>query len=574
MKKYIALIITALILLPCIAISQETPAASSAPEAAAQTLGKTDDSSIFEAETQQNTLEILRSIVKSKATLKQRMDEKKQAMDKASSETERQYLNEELAALDKQIADAVTDFEMTATGVEIGLFVAKKKERFDWKDELLSLAEPGIMELKRLTVKARHKSKLNDELANYQELLPVAIKARSRVESLLSQTKDQALVAALKDILPEYKGIESQIKNKVDLVQLKLDEIKRQEASVIDSTQDSVKRFFRTRGLYLFLAILACIGVVLLIKGLYHTLIRLVPGYKLEYRPFHIRVLELVYRLMTLVLTVLAVMAVFYFVEDWVLLSLTIIFIMGVVWATKYTLPMYLDKSKLMLNVGAVREGERMMYQGVAWRVKNINFHTLLENPDLDITLRIPIMELIGKTSRRCDPHESWFPCRKNDWVILSDGTRGGVTHLSHETVELVLRGGAKKTYQTADFLAMTPLNLSVNFRIKVPFGIGYGHQKDATTTIPELLSAFIQEQIEKEGYADDLLNLRVEFAQAGASSLDLVVITDFKGSQAPVYNRLTRSIQRWCVDAASQYNWDIPFPQITVHLPGDTVMS
>jgi hypothetical protein len=537
-------------------------------------LGKTDDSSIFEAETQQNTLEILRSIVKSKATLKQRMDEKKQAMDKASSETERQYLNEELAALDKQIADAVTDFEMTATGVEIGLFVAKKKERFDWKDELLSLAEPGIMELKRLTVKARHKSKLNDELANYQELLPVAIKARSRVESLLSQTKDQALVAALKDILPEYKGIESQIKNKVDLVQLKLDEIKRQEASVIDSTQDSVKRFFRTRGLYLFLAILACIGVVLLIKGLYHTLIRLVPGYKLEYRPFHIRVLELVYRLMTLVLTVLAVMAVFYFVEDWVLLSLTIIFIMGVVWATKYTLPMYLDKSKLMLNVGAVREGERMMYQGVAWRVKNINFHTLLENPDLDITLRIPIMELIGKTSRRCDPHESWFPCRKNDWVILSDGTRGGVTHLSHETVELVLRGGAKKTYQTADFLAMTPLNLSVNFRIKVAFGIGYGHQKDATTTIPELLSAFIQEQIEKEGYADDLLNLRVEFAEAGASSLDFVVITDFKGSQAPVYNRLTRSIQRWCVDAASQYNWDIPFPQIAVHLPGDSVMS
>ncbi|MBP9598121.1 MAG: hypothetical protein KBE30_03145 [Desulfobacter sp.] len=299
MKKYIALIITALILLPCIAISQETPAASSAPEAAAQTLGKTDDSSIFEAETQQNTLEILRPIVKSKSTLKQRMDEKKQAVDKASSETERQYLNEELAALDKQIADAVTDFE-----------------------------------------------------------------------------------------------------------------------------------------------------------------------------------------------------------------------------------------------------------------------------------LRIPITELIGKTSRRCDTHESWFPCRKNDWVILSDGTRGGVTHLSHETVELVLRGGAKKTYQTADFLAMTPLNLSVNFRIKVPFGIGYGHQKDATTTIPELLSAFIQEQIEKEGYADDLLNLRVEFAQAGASSLDLVVITDFKGSQAPVYNRLTRSIQRWCVDAASQYNWDIPFPQITVHLPGDSVMS
>jgi len=566
MKRYLSLIITALILLPCIAISQENPTDSSAPGAAAQTQGKTDDRLASQAEAQQNTLEILKSIVQSKTTLKQRMDEKKQAMDKAGSETEKQYLTEELAELDKLVADAATDFEMTATGVEIGLFVAKKKERFDWKNELLSLAEPGIMELKRLTVKVRRKSKLNDELTNYQELLPVTIKARTRIESLISQAEDTVLVTALKDILPEYKGLESQIKNKVNLVQLKLDEIERQEASVIDSTQSSVKKFFRTRGLYLLLAILACIGVVLLIKFLYQTLIRLVPGYKLEYRPFHIRVLELVYRGMTFVLTVLAVIAVFYFVEDWVLLSLTIIFIMGVVWATKYTLPMYLDKSKLMLNVGAVREGERMMYQGVPWRVKHINFYSLLENPDLGITLRIPITELIGKTSRKCDAHESWFPCRKNDWVILSDGTRGGVTQLSHETVELVLRGGAKKTYQTADFLAMTPLNLTVNFRLKVPFGIGYGHQKDATTTIPELLSALIQNNIEKEGYAEDLLNLRVEFAEAGASSLDLVVIADFKGSRAPVYNRLKRSIQRWCVEAASQYNWDIPFPQLTVH--------
>ncbi|NWH05818.1 hypothetical protein [Desulfobacter latus] len=565
MKKYLVVIITALILLPCIAISQENPAASSAPGGAAQDPGKTDEQSVLEAEAQQNTLEILKSIVKSKATLKQRMDEKKQAMANAGSETEKQYLSEELAELDKQMADAVSDFEMTATGVEIGLFVANKKERFDWKNELLSLAEPGIMELKRLTAKARHKSKLNDELAKYQDLLPVAIKARTRIESLISQSQDPALAAALKNILPEYNGLESQIKNKVDLVQLKLNEIERQEASVIDSTQDSVKKFFKTRGLYLFLAILACIGVVLLIKFLYQNLIRFVPGYKLEYRPFHIRILELMYRGMTLVLTVLAIIAVFYFVEDWVLLSLTIIFILGVIWAAKYTLPMYIDTSKLMLNVGAVREGERMIYQGVPWRVKHINFFSLLENPDLGITLRIPITELTGKTSRRFDTHESWFPCRKNDWVILSDGTRGGVTHLSHETVELVLRGGAKKTYQTPDFLAMTPLNLSVNFRIKETFGIDYGLQKDATTTIPDLLSAFIQKNIEQEGYAEELLNLRVEFAEAGASSLDLVVIADFKGSQAPLYNRLRRSIQRWCVDAASQYNWNIPFPQLTV---------
>ncbi len=63
-----------------------------------------------------------------------------------------------------------------------------------------------------------------------------------------------------------------------------------------------------------------------------------------------------------------------------------------------------------------------------------------------------------------------------------------------------------------------------------------------------------------------ELLNLRVEFQSAGASSLDIVVIADFKGSQAPIYNRLRRAIQRWCVDACTENNWDIPFPQLTVH--------
>ncbi len=566
MKKYILLIISACIILPYVAAAQSDPSQALPGEIMETQASEAPEQQVNTTGIPQNTIEMLKSIVRLKNTLRQRMDEKKLAMDRAGSETEKKYLEAELANLDKQMADAVSDFEQIATGVDTGLFIAKKNERFDWKEEVLSLAEPGIMELKRLTVKARHKSKLNDELDSYEELLPVAVKARARIEDLVSRAEDPVLVSSLKALLPEYKGIESQIKNKADLIRMQLNQIKREEASVLDTTQSSVKKFFKTRGLYLVFAVLACFGVVLILKFLYQSLIRLVPGYKLAYRPFHIRLLELMYRLTMLILTVLAVIAVFYLVEDWVLLSLAIIFIMGVVWAAKHTLPVYMEQSRLMLNIGPVREGERMIYQGVPWLVKHINFYSLLENPTLGITLRVPISELMDKTSRSFHPDEPWFPCRKNDWVILSDGTRGGVTQMTHDTVELVLRGGAKKTYQTADFLGMNPLNLSVNFRLKVPFGIGYGHQKDATTAIPDLLSDFIREQIEKEGYAEELLNLRVEFAEAGASSLDLVVIADFKGSQAPIYNRLNRSIQRWCVDAATRHGWDIPFPQVTVH--------
>jgi hypothetical protein len=132
--------------------------------------------------------------------------------------------------------------------------------------------------------------------------------------------------------------------------------------------------------------------------------------------------------------------------------------------------------------------------------------------------------------------------------------------------VELVQRGGSRKVYQTRDFIGLSPLNLSVNFRLKILFGISYTLQNQVTREILTVVETHIRKQICQEGYDNALLNLRVEFAQAAASSLDFVVIADFKGELAPLYNRISRAIQRWCVDACTQHNWEIPFPQLTVH--------
>ncbi|PIE63278.1 MAG: hypothetical protein CSA25_01145 [Desulfobacter postgatei] len=567
MKKVILFLVCILVMVPASAGFAEDKKADGKSDVQ-QTVNKKaqEAAEAAEEEREKSTLEMLYSIEALKNDLKKRMTEKKMMIKKAGSETEKGTLTGELEAIDKQLANAVRDFERIATGVDITLFDKKEPEPFNWKNEVLSLAEPGILEIKRMTVKARNKSKLKDKRSSYEELLPVAVKARTRIEGLIKEANDKMLQKSLKEILPEYKGVESQIANKLDLIRMQLDEIEREEASVIDSTQDSVKHFFRTRGLSLTIAVVACLGVILLLRLLGRNILKMMPGYKSKYRPFHIRLVELIFQGLTIVFSLLSVVIVFYIFEDWVLLSLCIILLMGLVWAAKSTLPKYVNQSRLILNIGAVREGERIMYHGVPWLVKQINFYSILENPTLGIKLRIPIEDLLDKTSREFHRSEAWFPCRKDDWVILSDGTRGGVVHLSHETVELVLRGGSRKTYLTSDFLAMTPLNLSVNFRLKVPFGIGYVHQGDATSSIPERLQAHLQAQIEAEGYADDMLNLKVEFAEAGACSLDMVVIADFKGKVAPLYNRLRRAIQRWCVDAASIHNWEIPFPQMVIH--------
>ena len=40
--------------------------------------------------------------------------------------------------------------------------------------------------------------------------------------------------------------------------------------------------------------------------------------------------------------------------------------------------------------------------------------------------------------------------------------------------MELIERGGARRTYLTADFLGLSPINLSRNFRLKETIGISY----------------------------------------------------------------------------------------------------
>lgn len=519
-----------------------------------------------DSEKDEASQKMLFSLSELKRSLSQGISEKKARLDKTTSETEKANLESEIAKLDEQLNDARADFERIATGVDISLFLGKKDETFDWKEELVSLVEPGIKEIKRMTVNARNKTKLKDEVAYYENLVLVSHTATQNIAELISKTEDREVKKNLETLLPEWKSIEKQITNKLHIANMQLSEVNSAEKSFIESSGGSIKKFVRTRGLYLFIAVIACALALLLLRLGTRRLIRLIPGYNLAYKPFHIRLFELLSRAAAMVVTLFVLVFVFYIFEDWVLLSLSIVFFLGLGWALRNTVPRFWKESCLMLNIGAVREGERIIYQGIPWMVKSINIFCILENPEMEVSLRLPIEALLDQTSRPFHRKEPWFPCRRNDWVILSDGTWGKVNSISHEMVIIVQPGSAKKTYQTADFLALAPLNLSLNFTLKSILGLSYDLQKDITGKIPDILSAHILEAAQKEGYEESLINLQVDFQTANSSSLDLAVIADFKGEMASQYYKLQRAIQRWCVDACNANNWEIPFPQIKVH--------
>ena len=155
---------------------------------------------------------------------------------------------------------------------------------------------------------------------------------------------------------------------------------------------------------------------------------------------------------------------------------------------------------------------------------------------------------------------------RLNDWVLLSNDYYGKVIGISLEFIELIDTGGGHKTFIVSDFLSLSPLNHSTGFRVIHTLGISYRHQKESTDTILILLEEYIKQQFQNEKYGEHLKTLVVQFSDAGDSSLQLVIIASFDGELASIYFRLRRAIARWSVDACSHYDWEIPFPQLTIN--------
>ncbi len=517
----------------------------------------------------QQTMETLTSILEVHVDLQREIREQARQLKRAASEAEQEKRNEMLNKLELQLSKAWDNFEKTAAGVDISALKTGQSSPFVLQDELLSLLEPLVKEMKSMTAGVREKSKLKEDIAYHRELLPKVQIASGNITALSAKAKTPKLKKRLKKLDEKWRHRFSRMQSSLNAAQLQLDKMQQDEIAFAESSSSYFKKFFQKRGRDVLTAFLLACLILLLSRIFYRLLVRVIPGYRKAHRSFAIRLLDLSYRGFTLFLVILVPMAVFYLVEDWVLFSLGLLILFSLVWTVYHIAPLLWQQIHLLLNIGSVREGERLYYEGLPWLVSRINLNSILENPVAGISLRLPIKHLIGQTSRPLTQDEPWFPCRKDDWVLLSDGVRGKVVGISLELIMLVERGGAHKTYLLQDFLGLAPRNLSVNFRIKESFGISYALQEQSTSTILTTLETFINERLLADGYESSLLNLRIEFQNAADSFLELVVIADFSGEAAPLYNRIRRAIQRYCVDACSQNNWEIPFPQLALHTQG-----
>ena len=107
----------------------------------------------------------------------------------------------------------------------------------------------------------------------------------------------------------------------------------------------------------------------------------------------------MVLHVVALIAGILTAVAVLYIQGDWIVLGLVILVLFGLLVGIRNSLPKFMEEARLLLNIGPVRENERVIYEGIPWRVKSMDLTCNLENPALSGgEIRIPLRGSIQRT--------------------------------------------------------------------------------------------------------------------------------------------------------------------------------
>lgn len=532
---------------------------------AADQAGQTDQA---DQSDQSLNLDRLRTLIPALRSAEEDLEAKLEAIKAAETEVETKELAQEADLLRERLAQLRNDFRTLATGIEEDRYLGEAEVSISLQENLQQILEPITSEMRKVTEGPREREELRNELEVSMQRRGLSAAAVERIDGLLQLAESDYVRNELETTRKIWEARLDQAESKIEVLEQQLEEREKSSPTTWEAVSGVFADFWRTRGLNLLLAVAAGILSFVVLRRLYRGFRRISPLHRKKRGDrLAARMADLAAAILTVLIAVLAVVGVFYLRGDWLLLAISILFILGLLWASKTALPPYLEQMRIILNLGAVRTGERLVHNGIPWRVERLNFYSEFRNPALaGGVLRLPVRDVVDLRSRPSDDHEPWFPTDANDWVILADDTYGKVVTQTPEQVVVLRLGGSRKTYPVGDFLGLAPENLSHGFRISAVFGIDYQHQAVVTDEVPAILQHEVEVKVIERFGREALRSLKVEFASAGASSLDFALLADFDGSVASRVNVIERLLQAACVDSCNAHGWVIPFSQVTLH--------
>jgi len=477
----------------------------------------------------------------------------------------------QLELMRERIRQLRRGFRNIIGGAESAEFEQREEVETSIQDQLSEVIKPILSALQEPTSRLREMEDMRETRDVWQQRRDDSARVLDRITALeaanLVGNNNESVAAELASARRQWEARRSEAAGQFEVLKLQIEERERTTPTFWQALTTMIGDFIKNRGLNLLLAITAALLAFFLTTRAYAWFRSISPMHHKKGGTLIGRASDLIAFSTAVLVAITSVLVVFFARGDWLLLTVTAILIFGILWAGKTALPPYIEQIRMLLNLGAVREGERVIYRGVPWRVETLGFYTIFENPALHGgRMRVPLREVMSMISRKARADEPWFPCQQGDWVVLSDGTHGQVAHLTPEQVVLKQRGNSMKTYQSDDFLQRSPENLASGFRARSIFGIDFIHQKISTTEVPLVFRSAVKAALVEEFGEEAVRAVIVDFNHAGDSSLDYSIRADLSHDAAPRLRHIPRMMQSACVNACNDRGWVIPFKQITIH--------
>ena len=372
-------------------------------------------------------------------------------------------LKEELSDLELRLQKARTSFLAIASEVELpNPETESRPKKRDLIQELQAFVEPLFDAIKRISEKPRRVEGYKTSIAELNEKIAQTDKAMLNLDHAIEAKTFPTLEKELSISRGDLGHRRDELQVHLDSLTRKLDQELGDHQTVMQALTSMIQGFFSSKGRNLLISFMVFIGVFWSLHKLKHVVFRAVHTRFQEIT----RPLQMVYGVLAALVSIFAVLLTLHFLNDWFLVTIIVLLLVAFAWSSKAFISHFISETKLALNLGSVKQGERVVWQGVPWLVKSLGFRSVLVNEALQGgRVMLPAHALSSMLSRATVEGEPWFPTRVGDFVLLDDRNYGKVETQTPETVVLNT-GNTRKHYSTAAVLSNNPQNFSQGFEI------------------------------------------------------------------------------------------------------------
>lgn len=521
--------------------------------------------------TSEERIEKLNDIELKIADISQRRTELQKAIaQKNLPEEEKEDLTQRLQTLSTQNREFISLFEQTVLGgIDISLFNEVKTDpnasnlaNYNWQQEILVILQPYFAEMQRATEKTRQIDLLHEEqkeLARKIELAKTGLETLKSIDPKALNPASQKLLSKIQDEWNDrLKSLEHQ-ENIVDLKLLDLTDTRH----FFKKFTDNLWLFIRNEGVALLLAFTFSIGAYYIFSQLIMLFTRYQKRDKMRVLNFKWRLTLLILQAVNIILSICIFLVILHTSGNIMLFGLAALLLFFIVISLRNTIPNYIHRLRVFLNLGQAREGERVIYNEIPWEISKINLYSVyLTNPLLDNgELRVTIDLLDKIYSRHTNTDELWFPSRKGDFLLLPDKRIVNVLRQTPESVYLD-HNGSTIVMPTAEFYKLKFSNLSRGYNLTLNFTLEDTPDdrlpfKDVEQKISKGILTEMARMHESLPESVKKISLTVrQLITSNTTSYQLIV--DMTANSAKYYLQAKGALNSAVISSAREQSWNI----------------